>query len=84
LWSPKIKEIVESCNDVGKECLITEWAWKLGSGTNSQAYRANSKSPLLLKYHEQGWELMRNNGVAVSCFHRISGIGRHEYNYIQF
>ena len=84
LWSPKIREIVESCKDVGKECLITEWAWKLGAGTNSPAYRANSRSPLLPKYHEQGWQLMEDNGVAVSCFHRISGIGGHLYNYVQF
>lgn len=83
-WESHIQEIVNDCNKVGKECLITEWAWKLGPSPLSLAYKINSSSPLLPKYHEIGWELMQRNNVAVSCFHRISGINGHPYNYVQF
>ena len=83
-WLSNVQKLVANANLYEKDLLITEWAWKLGPSPNSAAYKTNSTSSLINQYHAEGWNIMSVAGVKIACFHRITGVGNHPYNYVKF
>jgi hypothetical protein len=84
IWQLNIEQMVAQAKAAKKKLLITELNVRLGPNPNSAAYKKNAGQSWISLYQEACWQICKNAGVDVVCYHRISGTDEHDYNYIEF